>query len=90
MRVRPTRYTLWTVDLKSWIVEGSVDGDSWTEIDRQTDNGVFESRWSHMCSFAVSALTDCRFIRLIQTDKGYDKENSLTFRAVEFFGELSE
>jgi hypothetical protein len=39
--VRPTRSTLKAWWLKLWVVEGSLDGESWTEIDRQTNNQDF-------------------------------------------------
>jgi hypothetical protein len=94
MRVRPTHYTIWAAWLKSWVVEGSLDGESWTEIDRQTNNQDF--------SFAVSNPAGCRFIRLTQTDGPHWKVRHgddeldlrpvdfLLFYAVEFFGTLSE
>jgi hypothetical protein len=41
-RVRPTHYTINSYKLKSLVVEGSPDGASWTEIDRQTDNLDFQ------------------------------------------------
>jgi archaellum component FlaC len=37
IRVRPTHYTITGYSLKSWVVEGSLDGECWTEMDRQTD-----------------------------------------------------
>jgi hypothetical protein len=42
MPVRPTDYTIWAQYLKSWAIEGSVDSESWTEIDRQTDSSDFK------------------------------------------------
>jgi hypothetical protein len=118
MRVRPTHYTIWTSylksssdrlksssdRLKSWVVEGSLDGRSWTVIDRQTDNQDFKGG-SNTVSFAVSKPAEFRFIRLTQTDKRHDGYDYLTHKggdknhygcdylllyAVEFFGTLSE
>jgi hypothetical protein len=37
MRVRLTGYRLASTLLKSWVIDGSLDGENWTEIDRQTD-----------------------------------------------------
>jgi hypothetical protein len=37
MRVRPTHYTI-TGGMSSWVVEGSLDNQVWTEIHRQTNN----------------------------------------------------
>jgi hypothetical protein len=92
MRVRPTHYTIKTLCLKSWVVEGSLDGKSWTEIDRQTNNQDFKDR--HLiptASFAVSNPAECRFIRLTQTGENPEHKNDyLYLSAVEFFGTLSE
>jgi hypothetical protein len=97
MRVRPTHYIITAPWLKSWVVEGSLDGKRWTEIDRQTNNQDFKEL-RNTASFAVSKSAECRFIRLTQTDKRHDKlvdkrrcnDDYLVLRAVEFFGTLSE
>jgi hypothetical protein len=85
VRVRPTHYTLWAWQLKSWVVEGSLDGENWTEIDRETNNQDFEGCWSKV-SFTVSKPVESRFIRLTQTDKNYFGNYGLPLCAVEFFG----
>jgi hypothetical protein len=90
MRVRPTHYTIRACRLKSWVVEGSRDGESWTKIDRQTDNQDFMDG-RRTASFAVSNPAECRFIRLTQTDKRHKyNDDVLELCAVEFFGTLSE
>jgi hypothetical protein len=89
MRVRPTHYTIWTYCLKSWVIEGSLDGKSWAEIDRQTNNQDFQRDWNTV-SFAISHPAECRFIRLTQTGKHHCHGDALFLRAVEFFGTLSE
>jgi hypothetical protein len=95
MRVRVTHYTVRALRLKSWVVEGSLDGDgwffsgTWTEIDRQTDNQDFKD-WN-TASFALSKPVEFRFIRLTQTAKRRDwGDDKLVLDAVEFFGTLSE
>jgi hypothetical protein len=91
MRVRLTHYTLSACKLKSWVVEASVDGSSWTQIDRQTDSRYFTS-WG-ATSFSVSATSDFRLIRLTQTGlnhSGCTGPDQLCLGAVEFFGTLSE
>jgi hypothetical protein len=67
-----------------------VDGENWTEIDRRTDNGDFKGVRVATASFAASTVSDARFIRLTQTDKGHDGQDCLGLEAVEFFGTLSE
>jgi hypothetical protein len=94
MRVRPTRLTIQVRSLKSWVVEASLDGTSWTEIDRQTDNQhVYQSPRSGarmLISFPVSNVMECRFIRLTQTGTDRWASNVLTLFGVEFFGTLWE
>jgi hypothetical protein len=88
MRVRPTHYSIYKWRLKSWVVEGSLDGKNWTEMDRKTDNQDFKDTWNTV-SFALSPV-ECRFIRLTQTDKNHGGNDYLYLFAVEFFGTLSE
>jgi hypothetical protein len=96
MRVRPTHYTIVASHLKSWVVEGSVDGESWTEIDRHTHKQYFEHYSPYiptasnqaLSSFAVSKPGEWRFIRL--ADKHSGKYDKLYLVAVEFFDTLSE
>jgi hypothetical protein len=90
MRLYPTHYTLVACQPKSWVVEGSLDGQSWTEIDRKTNNQDFTLVGYPIASFAVSNPAECRFIRLTQTDRRHNGDNHLLLRAVEFFGTLSE
>jgi hypothetical protein len=35
--VRPTHYAMLGRDMRSWVLEGSLDGVSWDEVDRRTD-----------------------------------------------------
>jgi hypothetical protein len=90
LRVRPTHYTLHSNGLKSWVVESSLDGEAWTEIDRKTDNQDFNVyRWE-TASFAVSKSAEGRFIRLTQTDQSHLGFDVLDIKAFEFFGTLLE
>jgi uncharacterized coiled-coil protein SlyX len=45
MRVRPSHYTIIGYWLRSWVVDSSLDGGAWTEIDRKTDSNDFEYGW---------------------------------------------
>jgi predicted nucleic acid-binding Zn-ribbon protein len=89
MRVCPTHYTITSWSLKSWVVEGSSSGGSWTVIDRQSNRHDFETDWK-TASFPVATPAAFRFIRLTQTDKKTNGSDALPLRAVEFFGTLSE
>jgi uncharacterized coiled-coil protein SlyX len=96
-RVRLTYYTLTAGRLKSWVIEGSLDGENWAEMDRQTHNDDFKRGGN--ASFAVSKSMDCRFIRLTQIGKNHVNESCrrvtmdryiLRLGAIEFFGTLFE
>jgi hypothetical protein len=89
LRVRPTHYTIKSFSLTSWVVESSLDGEAWTEIDRKTDNTDFKKDWV-AASFAVSDSAECRFIRLTQRGKNHQGNDWLDIRAFEFFGTLIE
>jgi hypothetical protein len=80
---RPTHYSFYS-HAKSWIVEGSMDGIHWWEIDRQTDA---ELTGRARC-FDVSQSLDCKFIRLTQTDKCEFSNDRLTFIHFEVFGSV--
>jgi hypothetical protein len=93
MLVRPTDYAIKANCLKSWVVEGSMDGRNRTEIDRQTDTEDFNTMILGVpmtASFTAAHPMICRFIRLMQTGKRHDDRYMLDLREVEFFGSLSE
>jgi serine/threonine protein kinase len=80
-----THYTIRAVKLKSWVVEGSLDGLTWTEVDLQANGPGFEQVGSF--SFCVSKpMASYCAIRLRQTTGG----SPYQLYAVEFFGTISE
>jgi hypothetical protein len=88
MRVRLTHYTV-QGDLKSWVVQGSLDGWAWTELDRKTNNyDLTDLPWTASC--AVSNSAECRFIRLLQTGLTHERNDILSVYFLEFFGTLFE
>jgi hypothetical protein len=89
IRVLPTRYTIKCESLRSWVLDGSVDGDEWTELDRQTDSEAF-ARGLQTSSFAIAKPIECRYLRLLQTDANQYKGNCLRLSAVEFLGTFSD
>jgi hypothetical protein len=95
MRVRPTHYTIKAFYLKSWVVESSLDGEAWTEIDRKTDNEDFNVGGMQTASYAVQNPAECRFIRLTQTGPNHSnafdgRVDDLIIAAFEFFGTVIE
>jgi uncharacterized coiled-coil protein SlyX len=89
MRVRPTHYSARAYGLRSWVVECSLDGVNWTEIDRQSDSSILKGS-GLVATFAVSNSTECRFIRLTQTGISHTQSNYLVIQGLEFFGTLLE
>jgi hypothetical protein len=75
--------------VKSWVVEVSLNGKRWTELNRQTDDEHFAKRW-RTASFRVSAPVECLFIGLTLTDETHWPDAILRLSTVEFVGALSE
>jgi hypothetical protein len=89
--VRPTHYTLAAGWLKSWVIEGSLDGANWTELDRQTDTQDFANlRRLAAASFTVAHPEESRFIRLSQTVENHNGDDVLLLGAFQCFGTISE
>jgi hypothetical protein len=88
--IRPTHYTIWAWILNSWVAEGSLDGNSWTEIDRQPSRGICRSLFEDPLSFAVPNPAEFRFIRLTHTGETGRGRHELSLYAAEFFGALAE
>jgi hypothetical protein len=85
-RVSVSHYTLCTQWLKSWVLEGSLDGRNWQELDRRA-----EQKRPSPTSFAVSTAahgSEHRFLRLTQTDKNRYRSDILVLNTAEFFGTL--
>jgi hypothetical protein len=75
--------------LRSWVLEGSVDGSSWVCLAEQKDNATTHSEHP-IGTFAVSGSSKYRFLRLRQTGKNYRGDDLLILFAFEIFGQLSE
>jgi hypothetical protein len=88
-RVRPTGYEVYTKFLRSWVIEGSLDGENWTELDRQTNNMDCKEQWTY-ASFPISDPVECRFVRLTQTGTNHAGANWLNVGDIEVFGTLFE
>jgi hypothetical protein len=85
--LRPTHYSF-TSSAKAWVLEGSLDGVQWTEIDRRTGIDWDEDRSRQ--SFQIFNSTDCNFIRLTQTDKNINGRDILWLRVFELVGRMWE
>jgi hypothetical protein len=92
-KVRPTHYSIHAhsngYNLRSWIFEGSLDGSTWTELDRHTNDQTTNS--NHPIGiFSISSHFECQFVRLRQTGVTVGGTHSLILYAMEIFGDLIE
>jgi small GTP-binding protein len=88
LRVEPIRYKIRGISLKSWVVEGSMDGVNWMEMGRERDNQDFIQEATVW--FPISNPMKCRFIRLTQVGPTHDHKHHLLLSAVDFFGTISQ
>jgi hypothetical protein len=87
--IEPTHYSVcsgWH-PLKSWTVEGSLDGKTWTLLDDQRDNSDVKTDKSS-CTFPVLRSPTIRMIRLTQTGPTHSGHNYLMVRRFEVFGTI--
>jgi hypothetical protein len=94
--VHLTEYTLKSANskkgwnhLKSWVIEGSNDGENWTEIDRREDNNDLNGKGNVMTWRCENPMR-ARIIRLRQIGKNHRGTDDLQLNAIEFFGQLTE
>jgi hypothetical protein len=106
MRVIVTHYTIEACLIHSWVIEGSIDGENWNQIDSRPfvprshfpkrTWRTFEMNLPVYCdgpetkSFPVTEAIESRFIRLRQTDTNSGGFKYLLVLALEFFGTLLE
>ena len=76
---------------KSWVIEVSNDGSSWTEIDRRDNNSdwpVIPGCYISPLNFKISRVQSqgFRFFRLRQTGKNHRGNDLLALQSLEVFG----
>jgi hypothetical protein len=71
------------------VIEGSIDGSNWIEIDRRDNNNELNGK-NLSRQFTISHPDDFQMIRLRQTGKNHAENDYLTFSAFEIFGTLLE
>jgi hypothetical protein len=94
MKVRPTHYSVRmyptgrnSYHLKNWVIEGSTDGASWSEIDRREKNTDLNSSLA-IKTFEVAKIATFRMIRLRQIGQNHRGDHYLIFTSFELFGSL--
>jgi hypothetical protein len=73
--------------LRSWVLEGSNDGEEWIELDRH-QNDVSLNGSESMALFQVRQELEVRRIRLRQTEPNARNQFELALKSIEFFGTL--
>ena len=92
-RVIPTSYSVRSDQngrgLKSWVIDVSNDGYSWTEIDRRENNNDLNGEFA-LCNFEISSVPSesFRFFRLRQTGESHYGDYKSYITALEVFGTL--
>lgn len=72
--------------MKSWIVQGSVDGSTWFCLDEERLNKHFNDS---QISCRMFSDVPVRFVRLKQIGKNVSGSNVMSLHQIEFFGELT-
>jgi hypothetical protein len=89
-RIAPTHYSVGSYfgrggyNLRTWVIEASDDGEKWVEVAAQ--KGIDPQ--NSVMSFAMAIVTECRYIRLRQTDVNEHGNHFLCITSLEFFGTL--
>jgi hypothetical protein len=95
MRIKPTHYSIRSRrdyngnHLRSWTLEGSMDGQSWQELDRRDNNTVLNSQGA-TATFSISQSSEIQMIRLRQLSQSSGGTNCLIVNAIELFGNIVE
>jgi hypothetical protein len=97
MRVTPTHYTIVSYPYrpnegnhpKSWCLEVSIDGKSWTKVHECSDNNDLNG-YNQITTYSVTKLMRCRLIRLRQTGENHWGRHYLALSCWEIFGGLDE
>jgi hypothetical protein len=95
-RIAPTHYTIRTHGSdpgdshpKSWLLETSVDGESWREVAREEGSQQLNGKWLTGI-FPVAGGGAWRFIRLVNIGRNSSGSDILLISAWEIFGSLIE
>jgi hypothetical protein len=74
---------------KSWVIETSMDGEIWREIDRRMDSNELNGK-NLVQGYAIEKSEECRYIRMKLIDKNHYGSSRLVISSFEVFGTLYE
>jgi hypothetical protein len=94
-RITPSHYTIRSKyngkvggsNLKSWVVEGSVNGGEWVELDRQENSNALNGP-NLIVTLPVQESLECQYIRLRSIGKNHANLWDFMISAFEIFGDL--
>jgi hypothetical protein len=95
MRIKPTHYSIRSrrdsnsYHLRSWTLEGSMDGQSWQELDRRENNTALNSQGA-TATFSISQSSEIEMVRLRQLSQNSNGTHQLVVNALELFGIIVE
>jgi hypothetical protein len=69
-------------------LEGSIDNETWVEIDHHTKDSSLNSQGA-IATFPISSSSDYQYIRLRQIDVNSSNYHNLVVNAIEFYGTLT-
>jgi hypothetical protein len=94
MRIQITHYSLQVPARnescvpKSWLLEGSADGNAWFILDTKTDRPELKDM-TQAHTFSIANPRYCRHVRFRKTEGWHASCSRLFIAAIEFFGYLS-
>jgi hypothetical protein len=96
-KIIPTHYSIRSYcggsvnshNLKSWIVETSMDGFEWIEVDHKENNSDLNAR-NITRTFGIAKCNICRLIRLVNIGRNHANTDALVISCWEIFGLLME
>eukprot|EP01094_Clydonella_sp_ATCC50884_P019936 TRINITY_DN4008_c0_g1_i1.p1 TRINITY_DN4008_c0_g1~~TRINITY_DN4008_c0_g1_i1.p1 ORF type:complete len:443 (-),score=85.19 TRINITY_DN4008_c0_g1_i1:188-1516(-) len=94
-QIRPTFYTLrhggnYRGDsLRTWDLQGSMNGNDWTLLRRHTNDSALDGRWATH-TWEVDTEHGYRIFRILQTGHNSASHNFLVVSGIEFYGDLYE
>jgi hypothetical protein len=93
--VMPTHYTIRSLyygkrggtNLKSWFLDGSIDGQCWEIFDRKDNTSKLDGK-GIVKTFKIPRRLECRFLRLINIGRNHAGTDALCLSSFEIFGSI--
>jgi hypothetical protein len=76
-------------NLKSWIIEVSMQGSNWIEVDRRVNNKTLNDMNAMQWFAVANANEEAKFVRIRQIDKNCGGNSQIVLSSFELFGTLT-